>query len=439
MPRFVYIPILVLLATGSACAQLDIESEPINYSNSEPSDKIANLVVKLRSGNVELPRDDEHGYLMSLLRELEVPVSSQSLVFSKTSFQRHRINRRTPRAVYFNDEVYVGWVQRGDQIELSVADSVLGAVFYTLDQKQEGSRPKIVRQVDRCITCHASTHTQRVPGHVMRSVYADRSGMPAFGSGTFRTDHTSPLNKRWGGWYVSGTHGSQRHMGNEAIASKLRSDELDVESGANVMDLSRRFKTDPYLTPHSDIIALMVLAHQVAVHNAITAANYAARRTIHDAKVMNKALERSATFESDSTKRRFASAAETLVEWLLMSDEAELTAPVVGTSGFAKQFEARGPFDRSGRSLRQFDMKRRMFRFPCSYLIYSEAFDALPERLLSDVYRQLLSVLRGNSKSGKFAHLSPEDRNAIREILTETKSLPDYWTVGASRAASEAN
>ena len=418
---------VVQTCVGSVFAQMDFEHEPINYSKTKPTDRISKLVAKLDSGSIELKHDDAHGYLQSLLNHLEIPVSSQTLVFSKTSFQRHRISRKTPRALYFNDDVYVGWVQHGDMIELSTADPKLGAIFYTLDQSTD-EPPKFQRQTDHCMICHASTHTRRVPGHIMRSVYTDRSGMPVFASGTFRTDHKSPFDERWGGWFVTGTHGSQRHMGNEFVASKLEPDKLDVESGANVTSLADRIDTSPYLGEHSDVVALMVLAHQVALHNAITTANYSARRTIRDAEVMNKALDREDGFESESAKRRFTSAANQLVEWLLMVDETELTGPVAGTSGFAKEFEAMGPFDKSGRSLRQLDLKRRMFKYPCSFLIYSEAFDAIPDRLRNEVYQRMWDILTGKDTSEEFEHLSEKDRLAIRSILIETKTgLPDFW------------
>ncbi|MFK7821236.1 MAG: hypothetical protein AB8G99_21155 [Planctomycetaceae bacterium] len=411
-------------SSNSAVAQLDFERAPFEYSNSDPTDAIATLNSKLKSKDVRLQKDEANGYLKSLLQALEVPESSQTLVFSKTSFQRHRISPKTPRAVYFNDDVYVGWVQNGDAIEISTADPNLGAVFYTLDQEEEGPAPSIVRQTDHCMICHASTHTRRVPGHIMRSVFPDRKGMPVFSAGTFRTNDRSPLKERWGGWYVSGSHGNQRHMGNAILTSKRKPESLDVESGANLSDLSQRFKTEPYLTPHSDIAALMVLAHQVGVHNEITAANYSFRRTIYDAKVMNEALERDVDFESDSTKRRFTSAAEDLVEALLMTKQTTFTEPIVGSSNFCAEFEARGPFDDAKRSLRQFDLKTRLFRYPCSFLIYSEAFDALPDRGRKEVYRILFEVLAGKFESDKFDHLTTEDRTAIREILLATKSIP---------------
>lgn len=417
----------VLLFGAPAFGQLEFERDPINYSTTAPRDRVALLKERLEGGELTLVHDARHGYLPALMEYLQVPASSQTLVFSKTSLQRHRISPHTPRALYFSDDVYLAWVQQGDVVEISAVDPQLGAVFYTLDQNNK-SRAVITRQTDHCLLCHASSHTQRIPGHIMRSVYCDASGLPVLSSGTYRTDDSSPLSQRWGGWYVTGTHGKQRHLGNAIVDGRNGPEDLDVDAGANVTDLTEHLNTAPYITPDSDIVALMVLGHQVFVHNRIAAANFSARTTKRDAEVMNRALERPHEYESDSTQRRYASAAEKVVECLLMVGEHRLSDPLAGTSDFAEQFAAQGPFDSQGRSLRQFDLRRRLFRYPCSFLVYSEAFDSLPDRLRQQVYQRMWEILSGEDQSKQFAHLTPADRNAIVEILRETKEdLPDSW------------
>ncbi len=416
-----------LLIGTTGYGQLEFERDPINYSTATPHDRVAKLKERVDAGELTLGHDAEHGYLPALMEYLQVPASSQTLVFSQTSLQRHCISPQRPRALYFNDDVYLGWVQQGDVVEISAVDPQLGAVFYTLDQHNT-SRAVITRQTDHCLLCHVSSHTQQVPGHLMRSVYSDASGLPVFSSGTYRTDDSSPLAERWGGWYVTGTHGKQRHMGNVIVDATKSPDKLDVEAGANVTDLSDHMRTSRYITPASDIVALMVLGHQVLVHNHIAAANFSGRTIQRDAVVMNQALERPQDFESDSTQRRYTSAAEKVVEALLMAGEHRLTDPISGTTTFAADFSARGPFDSQGRSLRQFDLATRLFRYPCSFLIYSEAFDGLPDRVREQVYRRLWEVLTGEDQSKHFTHLAPDDRQAILEILCETKEgLPKSW------------
>ena len=191
--------VALLLANSSrAWGQLDFESEPINYHKAPVTDRVSRLQERMDSGEVKLNYDEKHGYLRAVLQHLNVPISSQMFVFSKTSFQLRRITPRRPRAVYFNDDVYVGWVQGGDVVEISSADPQQGAIFYTL--KQESSEaPKYVRDRGQCIVCHASSRTAGVPGHLVRSVYTDHLGQPLFGAGTFTIDHRSPFKQRWGG------------------------------------------------------------------------------------------------------------------------------------------------------------------------------------------------------------------------------------------------
>ncbi len=412
------------VSINCASAQMELEQEPINYSTSTPQDAVTKLQARLDGGDLELGFDEGHGYLASLLEALNIKPSSQVLVHSQTSFQLRKISPRRPRALYFNDESYVGWVQGGDVIEIMATDPHLGQVFYTLDQEQT-DRPRILRDRGQCMICHSSSRTKNVPGGLVRSVFVNAGGQPHYGSGTFNIDHSSPFEKRWGGWYVTGTHGDMRHMGNVISKSRLDPENIDREAGANVNDLSDRLNTEPYLTPHSDIVALMVLEHQTQMQNFITAASYENRRAVHHDGVMNSALDRPEDFRSESTQRRIKSAGDKLLRYMLFADEFQLTAPVKGSSQFTEQIQSQGPRDSHGRSLRDFDLKTRMFKYPCSYLIYSPAFDALPSEVKRYVTTTLHDILTGSNQSKEFAHLAAEDRKAIFEILTETK--PQLW------------
>ena len=405
-------------------AQVDFEQEPISYEVAPTHEAIVELQKKLDADQAKLEFTDEHGFLRSVLKELAIEPSSQVLVHSKTSFQLRKITPSRPRAVYFNDTSYVGWVQGGDVLEIMTTDPQQGQIFYTLTQ-EEDAHPKFIRDRGQCITCHASSRTQSVPGGLVRSVFVDASGQPHFGSGTFTIDHRSPFEERWGGWYVSGTHGKMRHMGNVISQDRQRPELLDREAGANVTDLSDKFNVAPYLAPHSDIVALMVLEHQTQMQNYLTHANFDSRSASHYDSVMNAALDRPMEHISDTTKRRIASAGDKALQYMLFCKEFPLTSPVQGSSTFAKDFQALGPRDSQGRSLRDFDLQTRMFKYPCSYLIYSPTFDGLPAAAKEYISNRLHDILTGKDESPEFAHLSAEDRRAILEILTETK--PDLW------------
>ena len=408
---------LILIGFGSqAVAQGDYERPPIDYLNAEVHDPVAELGRKLASGETKLGYDKQYGYLKSILKALDVPVSSQTLVFSKTSLQLRRISPRRPRSLYFNDNVYVGYCQNGEVLEFAATDAKQGATFYTLSQDEEGT-PKFVRDRGGCLSCHASSRTQNVPGFLIRSVFSDAAGRPKLGSGTFTTDHTSDFNDRWGGWYVTGNHGKMRHMGNTICQNDEHTFDRDV--GANKQTLVGAFRTATYLTPHSDIVALMVLEHQTQMHNAITAANYETRQALYQSNQMNELLERPEGHISESAKRRIASSADRVLRYLLFCDEFQLTDTVSGSTTFSTNFAARGKQDTRGRSLRDFELNTRIFKYPCSYLIHSEAFAELPDEVRSLVLSRLLDILEGRDESPKFSHLTGDLR---REILEKS-----YW------------
>jgi len=412
---------IAILAAARALADLDgsyvlpLDDSSIQYATRPLSDPVAQLQQRIQRGEAKLEYNPDYGYLLSVLKNMQVPVSSQLLVFSKTSFQASRIFPRLPRALYFNDRVSVGWVKTGDVVEIAAVDPRQGVVFYTLDQEQTAS-PKIVRR-DECLQCHASGSTLGVPGFVVRSVYPDRSGMPLFHAGTSITDHRSPISQRWGGYYVTGTSVNQTHLGNA-----IYQDENPPRPEAI------RFDGGAYLSPHSDIVALMTLEHQSRMQNLITRVGYETRMALGSQKAMNEALKRPTDEISESTTRRINSAAEELVSYMLFTDETPLTGRITGSSSFAADFARQGPQDHRGRSLRQFDLTRRIFQYPCSYLIYSEAFDNLPDPAKQRVYRRLWEALTGQDQSEKFVRLSAADRQAILEILLDTKTgLPKYW------------
>jgi hypothetical protein len=377
---------------------------------------VTDLAAQVDSDKIVLNFDDAHGYLRSVLKELNVPISSQTLVFSKSSFQLSQISPQAPRAVYFNDDTYVGWVNQGQFIEIATVDPKTGPVFYTIDQEYD-PYPTIKKEPENCTICHDTFQTNTpVPRLLILSVLPNSDGN-ALKAAALITNDQSPLRERWGGWYVTGTHGNQRHMGNTLVRAKADDVDniknfiarMDLSSGANVTDLSKRFNTKEYLSPDSDIVALMVLGHQTHVHNLITAGVYE----------MRDAVEKNL---SDKMTEIVKDAGEPIVKAMLFSGEAALTEPVAGTSTFAADFMNRGPKDSRGRSLRDLDLKKRLLRYPMSYLIYSKSFDAMPAQLKDYVYRRFHEILSGADKSANFAHLSEEDRKAILEILKETKS-----------------
>ena len=410
---------IVVAVSLAARGEDDFERAPIHYSKSEPANCITALQAKLDAGETKLEFDEQYGYLPALLKALEVPTDSQMFVFSKTSLQLQKISPRTPRAIYFNDNVYVGFCQQGDVLEISAVDSKLGTVFYSLDQEPK-DRPRMMRHTDNCLTCHSSSRTEGVPGHLARSVYPDARGLPLLSAGSHNVNYKTPIEKRWGGWYVTGKHGKQMHMGNVLVKGREVPDDFDFSPGSNVEDLSPYFNPNKYLSPHSDIVALMVMEHQIVVHNLLTKANFMTRQALDYQAMMHESLGVPQDEMLDSVKSRIRSAGNDLVDAMLMVEEATWNEAIQGNTTFTERFSSLGPHDSQGRSLRQLDLQKRLWKYPCSYLIYSDSFKSLPVEMKSYVRNRFEQILSGEDRSGKYQHLTEADRVAVRDILSET-------------------
>ena len=423
---------LSFFAAGSA-GQVYLENLPIahpaiQYLQTRPDDAISRLSAQLERGTITLEfRPDGTGYLASVLRHLGVNTDSQGLVFSKTSSQAAKISPRNPRAIYFADDVAVGFVRGGELLELAARDPRQGVSFYTLDNQSQ-ARPALTRR-DVCLRCHDGPATGGVPGMFVSSVFPSATGTPYTG-GAIVTDHRTPFSDRYGGWYVNGRHGEARHRGNAVAPNPAQPDVLEAAGTQNLRNLTGRVDTNRYLSPASDIVALLTFEHQTQMTNLITRLGWEARIADYGPgpAAITPALQ---------------SSIEALVAYMLFAGEPPLTDPVEGVSSFTRTFAARGPRDRKGRSLRDFDLRTRLFRYPLSYMVYDAAFDALPGPVLDQVYRRLFDVLttpgRGRSSDrgpqrgsrvgvGDRPSLTPADRRAILEILQDTKSnLPAYW------------
>ncbi len=409
--RWLSVAAAVLLSAAKAAAQLDgsvvsLEHAAIGYRTEPLSNPVADLQQRLEQGaELELDPRPGIGYMPALLRELDVPAESQLLVYSKTSLQQRLITPEAPRAIYFNDEVVLGIVH-GGVIEIAAQDAKRGAVFYTLETTDE--RPRLQRQ-NACLGCHYTLATLGVPGFFTRSVptAADGRTLPWLGNAT--VSHATPMAERWGGWYVTGDVGANDHLGNALLRDNTLQEMPPLERDVPA-DLRARFPAG-YLTPYSDAVAHLVLDHQLVMMNVLTRVGWDFRVALAE-------------------QRDLATLARTVdeaVEYLLFAGEVKL-APLRGTSGFAEAFAKVGPRDGRGRSLRDLQLDGRLMRHPLSYLIYSSAFDGLPAEARDALYRRLWEVLSSADPGARYAHLSPEDRAAIVEILIATKpGLPEYF------------
>ena len=391
---------------------LEYDQAAIQYPASLPNDAVSRLQRQIDSGAVTLNYDVRYSYLPSLLKHLGINSDSQMLVFSKTSFQAPKISPKSPRALYFSDNVAIGYVPRGEVIEVIATDPRQGEQFYTLDLAK-AAKPVFVRRNLECLQCHMIPSTLNVPGLEIASVIVASDGSQRFPGAGIVVDSRTPLNDRWGGWYVTGTAGHMHSRANAVAPFSDRPSVLDDQNAQNLTTLRDRLDTGPYLNSTSDIVALMTIEHQTRMTNLLIRLGWETRIAEHDGKM------------EEFRENRLNMILDQVTNYMLFTDEAKILDPITGVSTFTSTFPARGPRDKRGRSLRDFDLKTRLFRYPLSYMIYSELFDSLPEVAKIAVYQHLYDALTGKVQGG---HLSAEDCRAIIEIVGDTKpNLPPYW------------
>lgn len=403
------IPIFIL-AIGSCWAQEPdwaVLTDPAQAYWTRPlNDPLTKLKNELERGSDDLDYSSEKAFVVSLLEKLDVPVSSQLLVFSTTSLQLRLISPRNPRAIFFNDEIYVGWVP-GGQLEFVSIDPDLGGIFYISDIPNRGDRKMRLDRADRCMNCHHDEDTRYAPGIVIKSVLPGPTGgtIRAFRKG--EVGHEIPFSGRFGGWHVTGEHGIEEHRGN--LLGSLDGEEISTTP----LEFGERFDVSGYPVPSSDILPHLIFEHQSGFVNRCVAAAYQARYFLELGKGKFRQEDLDAIRE----------VADELVRYLLFADEAAFPpGGVVGDSGFKEDFLARGKLDAKGRSLREFNLKTRIFEHRCSYMICSSAFHGLPAEFKTLVYAEIGKSL------DKFEHPAAAERAAIREILRETlNDLPEGW------------
>lgn len=420
-PVLAHLTAALLAAAGHAHAQgaPDYDQPPVSYSTATPRDAATRLQEKIASGKLTVP-GAEQAALQTLLKELGVPVASQVLVFSKTSLQRGRIRPDRPRALYFSDSVYVGWVP-GGLAEIAAIDPQLGPVFYTVDlPAAKDGRPTIARDGD-CMRCHGGTFVRDVPGVFARSVFPDLHGDPLLRHGTLTVDDETPFEQRWGGWYVTGYEGTEPHRGN-TIASESN-DQLVFEPAAQRPDeLSKFFDPSSYLAATSDVAALLVVEHQMAMQNSLTRASHAARRMIAYQHGLQATFKETVTDEPayDSVKSVFASTVQDVVDHLLFRRAAPLPEGVRGHAAFRDNFSKDAPRSAAGHALKDLQLHERIFAQRCSYLIYAETFRALPPTLKVRILDRLAEALRSHDPKDRYAYLPADEKQRIYDILIET-------------------
>ncbi len=396
-------------AAGSAFDEID--QPPHQYHQRQPRDRFTKLKDDFETGRIPLDRSSEKAFVASLLKALEIPASSQMLVFSTTSLQLSLITPSNPRAIYFSDDLYLGYVPRG-RIEIVSIDPDLGGIYYIFDIPR-GDRPLRLERSERCMNCHAGPDTHFVPGLVVKSVIPGPSGGSLTAYRIEQSGHQIPLDQRFGGWYLTGQGGLTNHFGN--LTGRLSPQGLakfPIQPG-KLFDFNR------YPYGSSDVLPQLLHEHQTGFVNRAVEATYRARTDLYDG---HGKLDAAQATELDQQAR-------ILARYLLFADEVALPAGgVAGDEQFKADFLLNRHPGSEGASLRDFDLKTRLFKHRCSYMIYSAAFQGLPVPLKERVYRQLGAALAVKKPDPDYAYLPTSEKSAIRSILKSTlPDLPKGW------------
>ncbi len=374
-----------LVSADAVLTQAFHTRRAVGYRRAADDNAITALNRRIESGDVQLEAAGASGRLRALLRELAVPESSQVLVFSKTSLQRHRISPASPRALYFGPDVYVAWSPGAHNLEIAASDARLGLVFYELPQAPH--EPAVLRRNDSCLRCHAGSRTHDEPGLLLRSVFPDEDGNPIASAGEDSVTIRTPHEHRWGGWLVTGRFDGA-HRGN-GIAARDEDGRWRVDSApANDLRAFSEFEAADYLAATSDIGALLALEQQVTVHNRMIRASLQVRCLLADDRAMN------AVDGTTGLRERTAEILETLAHDITrdLFLGGEMTLAGLGAASdptFARAFESLWPAGADGMRLGRLDLGDRTFEYPLSPMVHSRAFAALPEPLRARVLRRL--------------------------------------------------
>lgn len=396
----------LLFIAATAFGQSDkprFNEPPHNYWQRTPGDAFSKFAARVKSGQVKLNHTSEKAFVHSLLRSLDISPASQMLVFSTTSLQLSRISVRNPRALYFNDHTYVGYVPRG-QIEVISMDPEMGGVFHIFDIPRAAAPPNIQRS-KRCMNCHAGQELGRVPGLLLKSVVSGPNGGSLDAFRLEDTGHGVPFKERFGGWHVTGKHAIKEHWGNlhgELIAGDLK--KIPAPPG-------RYFNWTKYLVPSSDILPHLVHEHQVGFVNRTVKATYDTRHY----------LAAGSSKLSPVHAAEVSKLADSLARYILFADEVSLPAGGVGGDpAFKAAFAKRARKSSAGLSLRDFDLRTRLFKYRCSYMIHTPFFQGMPPTLKTAIYQRLRRALDPSRSDPKYAYLPSGEKAAINRILQAT-------------------
>lgn len=388
----------------------DLEAPEHDYWNRPLKDPFTLLKDDLEQGKLNLDESSEKAYLESLLKALRIPVSTQMVVYSTTSLQLSLISPRTPRSIYFNEDLYLGYVQ-GGRIEIVSIDPEIGGIFYIFDIPRNGARP-VAERSERCMKCHADEDTHEVPGVVIKSVIPGPTGGSLESYRRRLSGHEIPISDRFGGWHVTGADDVKPHWGN--LTGRFTPEGIVTTP----LPPGQQFNWDVFPVATSDLLAHLLHEHQAGFVNRVVQAHYRLRTALKDGNGRLRSEDRPMINEQ----------VEELTRYLLFAGEAPLPAAFAGDSRLKDEFLATRRVSKAGDSLKDFDLETHLFRNRCSYMIYSPMFQSLPEGFKKLLYSRIAKALAPSPSDPEFSHLPNPEKGRIKAILNETlPGLPENW------------
>ncbi len=413
-------PLLFVGLAWAACVVMGAEPLSLSYELDQPphqywqrplQDRFSKVRAALEGGQIAPDRSSEKAYLLDVLKALRISPHTQMLVFSTTSLQLSLITPSNPRAIYFNEDIYLGYVP-GGKVEIVSLDPDLGGIFYIFDFPRTAAAPRVERST-RCMNCHSAADTQFVPGVLIKSVVPGPSGGSLESFRQEQTGHGIPLNERFGGWYLTGQGSLTNHWGNLIGRSSPQGlTRIPVEPG-------KQFAFARYPVAKSDLLAHLLLEHQAGFVNRAIEATYRTRNHL-----ATGAGKLSAAHATDLDR-----VARSLTRYILFADEVALPAGgVAGDADLKADFAKDRRATSTGTSLRDFDLRTRIFKHRCSYMIYGAAFQGLPSEMKARVFQRMSQALNTTQPDAEYAYLPAVEKTAVRQILKETlQGLPPGW------------
>lgn len=419
------------LATMSVCGQAfnDFRQHPHNYDTNPKRDDMSRLIARAEAGDYRFGTESGLGFLRELLADLDVPESSQILVFSKTSLQRDLIDPANPRALYFNEDTHVAWMP-GGKVEIISFDADSGGRFYIETPPENDTGEITFASPGRCFGCHGGAATNFLPGPLANSNLTTRTGRRVGRVRSHdRISHAVPFSERWGGYYVTGAPITLEHLGN-TFAERAGGDvRLEKALADGTLDsLEGTVDTESFPRGDSHILPLMVFDHQIEAHNLIVEARHRDRQYAHEEETFENGVTAKTRRDTEAFFDRF-------VRYLVFADEVSLSGhEFLASEDFREDFRANRRVGENGHSLKDFNLEDRLFENRLSYMIQSSSFLKAPRRMKNRVYDRLREILVEPDPPEGFDHFEDGERERIVSILRETQpDLPAEWGKALAR------